>query len=161
MNIKNKNIVITGAGSGIGEALAQRFVSEGAHVVVADKDADSADRVADKINGLAVECDVTVEADVQRLVDTAETELGHIDLFCSNAGTAVGEPSHAASASNDAWQLNWNLHVMSHVFAARALLPSMIERGSGYLLQMSSAAGLLCQIGDCLLYTSPSPRDRG
>ena len=74
--------------------------------------------------------------------------MGPIDVFVSNAGLGCGEPTHAASADNDVWNLNWQVHVMAHVYAARALLPGMIERGSGYLVNVASAAGLLNQIGD-------------
>ncbi|MEM7256086.1 MAG: SDR family oxidoreductase [Pseudomonadota bacterium] len=148
MNLNNKHVVTTGGGSGIGATLASRFALLGARVVVADRDADGANRVAQDIDGLAVTCDVTKESDIIQLINAAQQHNGAIDLFCSNAGLCVGEPDHAASASNDVWQLNWQVHVMSHVYAARALLPAMIERGEGYFLQMASAAGLLCQIGD-------------
>ncbi|WP_108816686.1 SDR family oxidoreductase [Loktanella sp. Alg231-35] len=148
MDLKNKTIIITGGARGIGAALTTRFAKEGAKVVVADLDEGAARATAAVIDGLAVACDVTKEADVQALVQQAEQHFGPVDMFCSNAGVCLGEPSHSASASNDTWGLCWDVHVMAHVYAARAVLPGMIERGSGYLLQMSSAAGLLSQIGD-------------
>ena len=86
--------------------------------------------------------------DIQNLVTAAEQQYGPIDLFCSNAGICLGEPGHSASASNETWQACWDIHVMAHVYAARAVLPAMIERGEGYFVQMASAAGLLSQIGD-------------
>ncbi|MEO9463811.1 MAG: SDR family oxidoreductase, partial [Marinomonas sp.] len=148
MDLKNKTIIITGGARGIGAALATRFAKEGAKLVVADLDEGAARATAAAIDGLGVACDVTKEADVQALVKRAEQHFGSVDMFCSNAGVCLGEPSHSASASNDTWALCWDVHVMAHVYAARAVLPGMIERGSGYLLQMSSAAGLLSQIGD-------------
>ena len=136
------------AARGIGKALSVAFIREGARVVVADLLADEAAATAREIGGLGVACDVSRESDIQQLVATTEQEYGPIDLFCSNAGICVGEPDHSASASNDTWQACWNIHVMAHVYAARAVLPSMIERGEGYFVQMASAAGLLSQIGD-------------
>lgn len=148
MQVEGKNIVVTGGASGIGKALVERFAQEGAQVVVADRSRDKAQAVADAIDGLAVGCDVTVEQQIQDLVAKAQDHLGVIDLFCSNAGVCFGEADLATSATNAQWQTCWDVHVMAHVYAARAVLPAMIERGEGYLLQMASAAGLLNQIGD-------------
>ena len=148
MKLKNKTVVVTGGARGIGKAICAAFQREGARVVVADLLADEACATAKEIGGIGFGCDVSKEADIQKLAENVEREYGPIDLFCSNAGICVGEPSHAASASNDTWQACWNIHVMAHVYAARAVLPSMIERGEGYFVQMASAAGLLSQIGD-------------
>lgn len=148
MELAQKTVVVTGGASGIGAALAQHFAAAGARVVVADRNGDAANQVAIGIGGLAHICDVTNESEIQNLVHITEAHYGPIDVFCSNAGAFWGEPEHAASASNDVWQKNWELHVMSHVYAARAVLPGMIERRSGHLLQMASAAGVLSQIGD-------------
>lgn len=140
--------IVTGGGSGIGKAIARRLAHDGARVVVADLNEDAAKFVASDIGGLGVKCDVTREEEVIRVVSRAEAEFGPVDFFCSNAGLAVGQPNHAASASNDEWQLNWDVHVMSHVYASRAVLPGMIERSCGILVNVASAAGLLNQIGD-------------
>jgi len=148
MDFENKNIIITGGASGIGAELANRFANAKANVVVADLNFNAAQLVADKIGGLAVECDVSNETHIIKLVKKAQDRFGDIDLFCSNAGLAIEEPTHAASACNDTWAKNWDVHVMSHVYAARAVLPSMLERGEGYLVNMASAAGLLSQIGN-------------
>ena len=148
MNLNAKTVIVTGAASGIGAALARRFALAGANVVVADLDLVAAEKTAAEFAGVGFRCDVTNEEDVQALVRSTESRFGPVDLFCSNAGICHGEPSHAASASNESWNRCWNVHVMSHVYAARAVLPGMLERGNGYLLQMSSAAGLLSQIGD-------------
>lgn len=148
MNLKDKTVIVTGAASGIGAAMATRFAAEGANVVVADLDKGAAQAMAANIDGLGVACDVTREDDIKALVNIAEAQFGMVDLFCSNAGVCLGEPTHSASADNDVWHLCWSVHVMAHVYAARAVLPGMIARGEGYLLQMSSAAGLLSQIGD-------------
>ena len=148
MNLDNKIAVVTGAAGGIGSELCRALVKQGARVVVSDLNGEAAIELATELGGLAVQCDVSDERSVINLVETAERELGPIDLFCSNAGFSAGEPSHAASASNDLWEKSWQVHVMAHVYASRALLPKMIERGDGYLLNVASAAGLLSQIGD-------------
>lgn len=148
MQFNGKAVVITGAGSGIGAALARRAVRMGARVCVADLDAAKAKAVATEIGGHAVACDVRDEIAVQTLIADATEALGGVDIYVSNAGLGRGEPDHAASAGNDVWMLNWQVHVMAHVYASRALLPMMIERGSGYLVNVASAAGLLNQIGD-------------
>jgi NAD(P)-dependent dehydrogenase (short-subunit alcohol dehydrogenase family) len=120
----------------------------GAHVVIADRNELSARDLAAEIGGLGIACDVTREADIRAAVHAAQERFGPVDIFVSNAGFGVGEPDHAASASDEVWMLNWQVHVMSHVYAARAVLPDMIARGDGYLVNMASAAGLLAQIGD-------------
>lgn len=146
--MQNKTVVVTGGASGIGKAIAQRFAREGANVVIADLDGGAAAKVADEVNGLGLECDVSREDQIQRVVSEAVAAFGQIDVFVSNAGFAMGQPDHAASASNDVWQRNWDVHVMSHVWATRAVLPDMIARGGGTLINVASAAGLLNQIGD-------------
>ena len=148
MNLKDKTVVVTGGARGIGKALSQAFSDQGARVVVADILAEETSETAAAISGLAVTCDVSREEDIQQLVIAAESAYGPIDLFCSNAGICRGEPEHSASASNETWQACWDIHVMAHVYAARAVLPSMLKRGEGYFVQMASAAGLLSQIGD-------------
>jgi NAD(P)-dependent dehydrogenase (short-subunit alcohol dehydrogenase family) len=148
MKLNNKTVIVTGGARGIGRALCQAFAKEGARVVVADLLEENAKSVAGEIGGLGVPCDVSKESDIQNLVRRAEEAYGPVDLFCSNAGICVGEPDHSASASNETWQACWDIHVMAHVYAARAVLPSMIARGEGYFVQMASAAGLLSQIGD-------------
>jgi NAD(P)-dependent dehydrogenase (short-subunit alcohol dehydrogenase family) len=149
MNTKDKVIVVTGAASGIGKALCERFAAEGAKaIVVSDIDEAGIQAVCEKISAqtktLGVVTDVSNEADVQALVAKTIEAFGPIDLFCSNAGifTAGGE-----EVSNDAWQRIWDINVMSHIYASRAVLPSMLERGEGYLLNTASAAGLLNQVG--------------
>lgn len=148
MELKDKAVIITGGAGGIGAALAGKMAAQGARVVLADRDHAAAVSLAERIGAVAMPCDVTQEADIQRVISETEALHGQVDMFLSNAGIARGEPSHAASASNADWQLNWDVHVMSHVYAARALLPKMIARGDGYLVNMASAAGLLNQIGD-------------
>jgi NAD(P)-dependent dehydrogenase (short-subunit alcohol dehydrogenase family) len=146
MNLQDKVVVVTGGANGIGRALCKRFAVEGARgVVVADKDFEQARRVATEINGLAVETDVGNEADIIKLVETANETYGWIDLFCSNAG--IGGIKGFEDVPNASWQEIWEVNVMSHIFAARIVLPQMIVRGEGYLLNTASAAGLLTQIG--------------
>ncbi len=144
MQLRDKVVVVTGGGNGIGAAMCFRFAAEGAGaVVVADIDADAAKRVADEIGGLAVPTDVSVQSQVVRLVEQATAACGHIDLFCSNAGIETGG---GIDATEDAWRRIWGVNVAAHLFAARAVLPGMIQRGGGYLLQTVSAAGLLTQM---------------
>lgn len=141
MDLKGKVIVVTGGGSGIGAAMLRRFAREGAAGLVAvDLNEDGAQSVAAALGGLALRCDVTVEHEVQDLVARVTARFGRIDVFCSNAGLGRGA---GLDAPNAQWQTMWDLHVMAHVYAARAVLPQMLERGEGYLLHTASAAGLL------------------
>ncbi|GAB5449799.1 MAG: SDR family oxidoreductase [Halioglobus sp.] len=145
MQIKGGVIVVTGAGSGIGRALASRFIAEGATSVIAvDLNEDTAQATADELGCVAMQADVSREEDVKRIIDVTEDSIGPIDLFCSNAGVLYGESEQSA---NEEWQLSWNINVMSHVYAARHMIPRMIARGGGNLLNTASAAGLLNQIG--------------
>ena len=144
MKIEGKTAVVTGAASGIGRALARRFAREGARgVAVADLRSGPLQAVADEIGGLAVACDATDERAVQALVAAAEKRFGPIDVFCSNAGVAI---EGGEEAPDDEWRLNFDLHVMAHVYAARAVAPKMAARGSGYLVNTASAAGLLTHV---------------
>jgi NAD(P)-dependent dehydrogenase (short-subunit alcohol dehydrogenase family) len=157
MQVRDKIVVVTGAASGIGKALCKRFHAEGARAVVAaDLNERGAKSVADKINGLGLKCDVSVEADLRQVVALTERHYGPVDLLCSNAGIFFGDGPEgmATSLSNDRWQRMWEVNVLAHVYGARAVLPSMIERGQGYLLQTASAAGLLSQIGDAAYSTT-------
>ncbi len=157
MELAGKIIVVTGGANGIGKALCERFHKEGARlVVVADLEEQNARVVADSIGGEAYGVNVRDEAQIQAMVADVEARHGVIDLFCSNAGIIAldGEPWWVTSAENSTWQAMWDIHVMSHVYAARACLPKMIERGEGYFLNTASAAGLLSQIGDAAYSTT-------
>ena len=150
MKIAGKVCVVTGGASGIGKALATRFIAEGATtVVIADLNADMVSAVGAEIGAQAHAVDVRDESAIAALVASVEAEHGQIDLFCSNAGIigVDGEPWWATGADNALWQRMWEIHLMSHVYAARACLPAMIARGEGYFLNTASAAGLLAQIG--------------
>jgi len=147
--------VVTGGGHGIGRALCRRLARDGVTVVVAELEPDAAERVAAEIGGIAHVLDVGDEAAVGALVDTVERDIGAIDLFVSNAGVGFGDADGIAASmqgglvpADDRWEACWSINVMAHVYAARALLPRMIERGGGYLVNVASAAGLLSQIGD-------------
>jgi NAD(P)-dependent dehydrogenase (short-subunit alcohol dehydrogenase family) len=157
MHVRGRVVVVTGGGNGIGRALCERFASEGAaRVVVADLDADAARDVAARVNGASFTCDVAREPDVVHLIDETERQHGSIGLFCSNAGIARMDPrtDNAASGPNADWERSWAVNVMAHVYAARALVPRMKERGGGYFLHTISAAGLLSQIGSAVYSTT-------
>lgn len=145
MQLKDRIIVVTGAGSGIGKALVKAFVAEGAATVVAaDIDGDAARQTAAETSCIAMRVDVAKEDEVRRLIEDTERDVGPIDLYCNNAGIAIGA---SEQASNAQWQSIWEINVMAHVYSARHLLPRMIQRGGGYFLNTASAAGLLNQIG--------------
>jgi NAD(P)-dependent dehydrogenase (short-subunit alcohol dehydrogenase family) len=145
MKLKDKVAVVTGGANGIGRAMCERFAAEGARaVVIADLDIERAEQLAKKINGLAVRTDVATEADIISLANRATEAFGSIDLFCSNAG--IGTPG-GADEPNEVWQRIWEVNVMAHIYAARAVLPGMLARGEGYIVATASAAGLLSQIG--------------
>jgi len=145
MELSQKVVVVTGGGNGIGAALARRLASEGAAaVVVADLDIRAAGRVAAEIGGLAIETDVGSESDVIRLIEATKDHYGPIDLFCANAGIAF---AGSEQSPDEDWDRMWRVNFLSHVYAARHLLPSWQARGSGYFLATASAAGLLTNIG--------------
>lgn len=151
MELSGRHIVITGAAGGIGRALARRFSQESpTALVLADLDLPGAEAIAAELGGLAVALDAGREDSVRALIDTATRVNGPIDIFISNAGVpgALGGPE----ADDAAWTQAWNVNVMSHVWAARALLPEMVERGDGYLINTASAAGLLTQVSS-LIYS--------
>ncbi len=157
MQCADKVIVVTGGANGIGKALCDRFHRAGARkVIVADLEADNAETVAAAIDGDAFAVNVRDEAQISAMVAEVESRYGAIDLFCSNAGIIAldGEPWWATSAPNETWQAMWEIHVMAHIYAARACLPAMLERGAGYFLNTVSAAGLLNQVGDAAYSTT-------
>jgi len=144
MLLADRVAVVTGAGGGIGESLCRRFAKENARVVVSDVDPAAAARVARDVGGVAIACDVSSEPEVQALVRGAIDAFGRVDLFCSNAGITV---KGGLETPNADWQRMWDVNVMSRLYAARAVVPHMLERGEGYLLQTASAAALLTEIG--------------
>lgn len=145
MKVRDKHVVVTGGANGIGRELCMRFHMEGARaIVVADIEMERAAEVAASVGGLAVATDVSIEADVEQLVQLAMMANGPIDLFCSNAGVFIEGGVETPDAG---WSRGMGVNFMAHVYAARAVLPDMIERGEGYLLTTASAAGLLSQIG--------------
>jgi NAD(P)-dependent dehydrogenase (short-subunit alcohol dehydrogenase family) len=145
MELADQIAVVTAGASGIGRALAWRFAEEGARgVVVADLDADGAQAVAAEVGGIAVACDVAVDAQVAELVCQTQEASGRVDLFCANAGVAVGTD---LTTPEDVWDFAFAVHVRAQVHAAKALLPGWLERGEGYFLSTASSAGLLTQIG--------------
>jgi NAD(P)-dependent dehydrogenase (short-subunit alcohol dehydrogenase family) len=168
MRVAGKVVVITGAAGGIGSALARRFAREGARAICLSDRADPSgpsgsagssgssgpsgglEALAGEVRAagaaaLVVPADVAVEGEVRELVAAAERELGPVDLFCANAGVASGD---GLDAADDAWAAAWSVNVLAHVYAARAVLPGMVDRGGGYLLTTCSAAGLLTAPGD-------------
>jgi NAD(P)-dependent dehydrogenase (short-subunit alcohol dehydrogenase family) len=152
VELRDRTIVLTGAAGGIGSALARRFAAEGPRaLVLADLDRSAAQAVADPLGALAVACDVSREEEVRALVDRARQHAGGVDVFCSNAGVP-GPGGGPLETDDEQWEQAWRVNVMAHVWAARAVLPEMVERRDGYLLSTASAAGLLTQVG-ALVYS--------
>jgi NAD(P)-dependent dehydrogenase (short-subunit alcohol dehydrogenase family) len=151
MEVRGKVAWVTGGARGIGRALCRELHARGAAaVVVVDLDGARAAATAAEFGGLGLACDVADESQVRAAVAQAERHCGRIDLLVSNAGFGVRELDldDALSAPNETWQRMWDVHVMAHVYASRAVLPGMLVRGSGCLLNVASAAGLLSQVGD-------------
>ncbi|MDQ1750293.1 MAG: hypothetical protein QOE71_1349 [Pseudonocardiales bacterium] len=151
MRIADSVIVVTGAGSGIGAGLARRFVAEGAAAVeIVDRRIGPARQIAAELGPVAhaSEVDVSDEQAVAGLVAQVLDRHGRIDLFCSNAGLTTGVALESGSPADKAWERAWAVHVLAHVYAARAVVPAMIKAGGGYLLNTASAAGLLTSPGD-------------
>jgi NAD(P)-dependent dehydrogenase (short-subunit alcohol dehydrogenase family) len=143
--IKGSGAVVTGAGSGIGRALARGLAAAGARVVVNDLDTEAAVAVAEEIGGYPAPGDMGTEKGVRELIAAAREYLREIDIYCSNAG--IGGGAGAADAPDPAWQQTWEVNVMAHVRATRELLPAWLERGHGTLVVTASAAGLLTMLG--------------
>jgi NAD(P)-dependent dehydrogenase (short-subunit alcohol dehydrogenase family) len=152
VELDNKVCVITGGASGIGAATSRAFAAKGARVVVTDINMEGARQVAEEIGGHAITCDVSVEAEVNNLVAETEEQLGPIDLFFNNAAVATG--GNPLNTPIDVWQDQWNINVMAHVYAVRAVLPGMLARGQGYLLHTASMAGILTSQGNLTYATT-------
>jgi NAD(P)-dependent dehydrogenase (short-subunit alcohol dehydrogenase family) len=147
--------VVTGGGHGIGRAICRRLAADKFKIVVVDLDEQAARDVASEVGGVAFSIDVSDEVAMAALVYEVERDLGPIDMFVSNAGVAFGDGTTGAVSAegglnpiDDRWDACWRVNVMAHVFAARAVVPHMLERGKGHLVNIASAAGLLSQIGD-------------
>jgi NAD(P)-dependent dehydrogenase (short-subunit alcohol dehydrogenase family) len=150
MQFQDKVAIVTGGASGIGAACCRNFAERGAKVVVADLNGDGAKSVAAEFGGLGVACDVGDEAEVNTLVKAAEDAYGPVDIMFNNAGINSGR--EILNTDLSVWQDQWQVNLMAHVYAVRAVLPGMIERGSGYLLHTASMAGILISHGN-LPYT--------
>jgi NAD(P)-dependent dehydrogenase (short-subunit alcohol dehydrogenase family) len=147
MEVTDRVVIVTGAGRGIGAALCRRLAAAGARrIVVSDRDEAAATEVARSIGdkAVAIRCDVSIEKDVESLVASTIDDAGHVDILCSNAGITV---KGGLESSNADWQRMWDVNVMSRLYAARAVIPHMLERGEGYLVHTASAAGVLTEIG--------------
>lgn len=142
MQFKDKVVVVTGAASGIGLALATRFVKEGAKVINTDRNAELGAAKAQEIGARFISADISREEGVKAIIDDVLAHEGHIDVFCSNAGVGMGV---GPEEPDKIWDLVYRINTMSHVWAARHLLPHMLERGDGYLINTVSAAGLLTE----------------
>jgi NAD(P)-dependent dehydrogenase (short-subunit alcohol dehydrogenase family) len=149
MHVKDKVCVVTGGAQGIGLALCTRFAREGAHVVLSDLSQNACERAADPIGAFPIAADVGREEDIAHLVVATVERFGRIDLFVSNAGIAI---DGGIDTPTEKWQKIIGVNLMSEVFAARYAIPHMLEQGSGYLLNVASAAGLLV-IFDTVSYT--------
>lgn len=146
MEISNKNVIVTGGANGIGKAIAKAFKNAGAsYILIADLDETEGQRTADELGIKFKKTDVSSESDIIELIATANNDAQSIDIFCSNAG--IGGAPMLLDVSTEDWQNIWEINVMSHIYAAKNVLPQMIEKGSGYLMNTASAAGLLTQVG--------------
>jgi NAD(P)-dependent dehydrogenase (short-subunit alcohol dehydrogenase family) len=146
MKIKDKNIVITGGASGIGKAMAESFSHHKANsIVVVDINESLLNETRKDIDAIPIVADISNENEILRIIDIAKERVGNIDIFCSNAG--IGGAPGLINTSQEDWQTIWQVNVMSHIYAAKHLIPSMIKQGGGYLVNTASAAGLLTQIG--------------
>jgi NAD(P)-dependent dehydrogenase (short-subunit alcohol dehydrogenase family) len=155
VELSGRTIVITGAGSGIGRAVAERFAAEAPRaLILADVNQDAVQAVAEGLGEVAtaVATDVGREEDIRALVAHAREVGGQVDVFYSNAGIP-GPDGGPVESDNEAWDAAWRINVMAHVWAARAVLPEMLERRDGYLLSTASAAGILTQVG-ALVYST-------
>lgn len=149
MDLNNRVALVTGGAHGIGRALCRALHMEGVRVAVADLDIECAEKVAAELDGLALKVDVSHQEEIATAVDRVEAELGPVDIFVSNAGVAFGDgPEGAASAPDEHWQACLDINLMAHVYAARIMVPRMKKRGGGCLVNVASAAGLLCQVGE-------------
>src|SRR5262245_120215 len=146
MDLRGKVAVVTGAASGIGAASARAFAHKGAKVVVVDVNADGARKVAKELGALAVPCDIAQESQVNAMITEAERALGPVEVLFNNAGVATG--GDPLRTPIEVWDKQWQINLMSHVYAVRAVLPGMLERGSGYLLHTASMAGILTSQGN-------------
>ena len=156
-----KIAVVTGGGHGIGSALCKRLARDGVRVVVADLDELAARETAATIDGIAKAVDVSEESGLRDIIDDIEANVGPIGLFASNAGVVFGDGNSGAASADgtladveDRWDVSWRINVMAHVYAARAMVPRMVERGGGYLVNTVSAAGFLSSIGDAAYSTT-------
>lgn len=148
MTFAGRTALVTGGGQGIGRALVRALANDGVRVCVADLSPSLAQEAAEEVDGIAVSGDLRDSGTITRIVQEAEAALGQIDILVSNAGFALGALDGPTSAPDQQWQDSWDLHVMAHLRAARLVLPRMVARGEGWLVNVASAAGLLSQIGD-------------
>ena len=146
MQIKDKRVVVTGAASGIGKALCDAFKNADAKsVVCVDMNIEGASETANDVDGLAIQANVGKEEDIINVIKESNDYSGGVDIFCSNAG--IGGVHGFFEVKTSDWQNIWEVNVQSHIFAAKHVLPQMLDRGEGYLMNTASAAGLLTQIG--------------
>ncbi len=148
MHPKDKHIIVTGGAHGIGKGLCRRFAAEGAaRIAVVDVDKAAADEVASEIGAKSWAVDISDPKAFADTLDAIHSDMGHVDLFCSNAGVGYPDGAHVAAASDELWEKTWRINVHAHVVATRVLLPDMLARGAGHFMITASAAGLLSQIG--------------
>ena len=152
IELNGKVVIVTGGASGIGAASCRALAAAGAQIAVVDRDAPGCQAVADEVDGIAVVADVSNEASVNAMVDEVVARLGPVDICFSNAGVATG--GDILSTEPEVWNEQWAINVMAHVYAVRAVLPGMLERGTGYLVHTASMAGILTSHGNVVYATT-------
>ena len=152
MELVGRVAVVTGGASGIGASSARALSLKGAEVVIADINKDGAKKVANELGALAITCDISKEDEINKLVRKCEQEIGPIEIFFSNAAVATG--GNPLDTPVEVWQQQWEINVMSHVYAVRAVLPGMLDREEGYLVHTASMAGILTSQGNLTYATT-------
>ena len=154
MRVEGKTVVITGAAHGMGAALAERFVAEGARsVVLSDIDEERLMDAAERLGQPFRRCDVSDAEEYDDLLAWVERDIGGVDLLCNHPGYVRGPEGGNLQTTDATLERSWAINVLPHIRSARFLVPRMLERGGGYFLQ-TLTAGALVTLTSPLSYTT-------